>query len=85
MGGQLLVEDQVGLNLSLAVFVQNGFAVFVHNLAGSKLNCDLYRRILQRNGEAMHQRFVTQWIPLEETYFDKLAIRDTCDFVIVNE
>ena len=42
-------------------------------------------RILQRDGEAMHQRFVTQWIPLEETYFDKLAIRDTCDFVIVNE
>ena len=42
-------------------------------------------RILERNGEAMHRRFTEIWIPMEEKYFDELAIRDTCDFVIINE
>jgi len=42
-------------------------------------------RILMRNGESMHRRFVETWIPLEEKYFDTLNIREKCDFVIENE
>lgn len=36
-------------------------------------------RILARNGEFMHARFVNEWIPLENEYFDGLNIRQIAD------
>ena len=33
-------------------------------------------RILKRNGEIMLQRFRNEWIPKEQAYFDKFAIRE---------
>lgn len=39
------------------------------------------RRILARNGEAMYQRFVSEWIPMENRYFDTYGIREKC-FVV---
>ena len=36
-------------------------------------------RILRRNGPEKHRRFISQWIPLENAYFDQLRIRDLCD------
>lgn len=36
-------------------------------------------RILIRNGPEMHARFVNEWIPLENTYFDGLNIRSLAD------
>lgn len=39
------------------------------------------RRILRRNGEAMHRRFMEEWIPLENRYFDALDIKSPCDIV----
>ncbi len=36
-------------------------------------------RILKRNGEAMLARFVREWIPLENAYFDKTDILHRCD------
>jgi len=39
------------------------------------------RRILKRNGPEMHRRFLNEWIPLENRYFQALAIADKCDLV----
>ncbi len=39
------------------------------------------RRILARNGAAMHRRFMEEWIPLEEAYFTALDIERRCDLV----
>ena len=39
-------------------------------------------RILRRNGEDMLQRFVNEWIPLENVYFEKTGAREACDIVI---
>lgn len=39
------------------------------------------RRILERNGPEMHRRFLNEWIPLENRYFQALAIADKCDLV----
>jgi hypothetical protein len=36
-------------------------------------------RILTRNGPEMHKRFVNEWIPLENEYFDGLNIRALSD------
>ena len=36
------------------------------------------RHILERNGEAMLQRFVEEWIPKENAYFKKFRIREKC-------
>lgn len=36
-------------------------------------------RILRRNGPEMHARFVNEWIPLENIYFDGLNIRGVAD------
>lgn len=39
-------------------------------------------RILARNGEAMHVRFMETWIPMEELYFEKTDIERRCDIRI---
>jgi dephospho-CoA kinase len=40
------------------------------------------RRILERNGPFMHERFISQWIPLENRYFSEFDIVSKCDIVI---
>lgn len=37
------------------------------------------QRILRRNGPEKHARFLELWIPLEEAYFEKLRVRESCD------
>ena len=39
-------------------------------------------RVLKRNGQAMYKRFIQEWIPLENYYFEKLKIVDQSDFII---
>lgn len=39
------------------------------------------RRSLKRNGPLMHQRFLKEWIPLENRYFQEYKIKDSCDLV----
>lgn len=39
------------------------------------------RRILLRNGPVMHKRFIEEWIPLENRYFQELDVKAGCDFV----
>jgi uridine kinase len=39
-------------------------------------------RILNRSGETMLNRFENEWIPLENIYFEKLGIEQSCDFVL---
>jgi hypothetical protein len=39
------------------------------------------RRILERNGEAMHRRFMQEWIPLEQKYASALDIPGRCELV----
>ncbi len=43
------------------------------------------RRILERNGAFMHERFISLWIPLENRYFSDMNISAQCDIVIYNE
>lgn len=38
-------------------------------------------RILKRNGAAMQHRFKTEWIPLENEYFNQMNIAQKCDLV----
>ena len=40
------------------------------------------RRILRRNGETVAQRFFTQWIPLEERYFEAFDPAGRCDLIL---
>ena len=35
-------------------------------------------RILARNGEEKYERFVNEWIPMENQYFDDYGIREKC-------
>lgn len=42
------------------------------------------RRILVRNGKKMHEKFIKEWIPMEEKYFNEYKIRDKCDFIYDN-
>ncbi len=39
------------------------------------------QRILIRNGEEMHKRFINSWIPMEEKYFTACNIKENCDFI----
>ena len=40
------------------------------------------QRILERSGKYMLQRFLNEWIPLENEYFSKIRISEICDLVI---
>ncbi len=40
------------------------------------------KRILLRNGEAMAKFFFSEWIPMEEIYFEKTAVKEACDLLI---
>lgn len=42
------------------------------------------QRIFDRNGPGLYGRFVEEWIPLENHYFDELKIREKCDFIYYN-
>lgn len=39
-------------------------------------------RILARNGAARYERFLAEWIPMEERYFEAFDIQSTCDYLI---
>lgn len=39
-------------------------------------------RIRKRNGEFMLKRFVEEWIPKENAYFEKFGIKEKCDMVL---
>ena len=39
-------------------------------------------RILQRNGQEKAQRFFTEWIPLEQAYFEGTHAKERCNMVI---
>ncbi|NMC57315.1 MAG: hypothetical protein GYA50_08855 [Eubacteriaceae bacterium] len=42
------------------------------------------RRLLSRNGEEIHKRFIKEWIPMEEKYFKEFNIKEKCDLVLKN-
>ena len=39
-------------------------------------------RILQRNGAALHQRFLQEWIPLEKLYFTTYNIAERAELIL---
>ena len=41
-------------------------------------------RILKRNSPKMAERFFNEWIPLEETYFREMNVKERCDLIINN-
>jgi len=43
------------------------------------------RRLLARSGAYMHQRYINEWIPRENEYFDHFKIEDKCDIVLIAE
>ena len=40
------------------------------------------RRILDRNGPGMHRRFMEEWVPKENRYFEEFNIVSKCDIVL---
>jgi len=43
------------------------------------------RRITERNGERMAEKFKNIWIPMENRYFREMHIAERCRFVIRND
>lgn len=39
-------------------------------------------RIYERDGEYLLKRFINEWIPMEERYFERFSIRRRCDYVV---
>lgn len=42
-------------------------------------------RIKKRSGEALFIRYINEWLPLEEKYFQNEKLEELCDAVIVSE
>lgn len=71
------------------IIVEGSYAL--HNRFGKYYDMTIFsdvsyetqvERIRHRNGEDMLRRFVNEWIPMEEKYFEAQATRAKCDFVI---
>ena len=43
---------------------------------------DLQKERIEKRNPAMANRFFTEWIPMEETYFRTFAVRDLCDVIL---
>ncbi|MBQ3107783.1 MAG: hypothetical protein IJC68_04140, partial [Firmicutes bacterium] len=70
-----VIEGAYSMHPELAPYYD--FSVFLD------ITPDLQKsRIGKRNTPDMAQRFFTQWIPLEQTYFSKLEVKERCDLVI---
>lgn len=41
-----------------------------------------YNRILKRGGVALAERFINEWIPLENLYLERLKIAEICDILL---
>lgn len=63
---------------SLHPLMQDAYDIRVFSTCSADLQS---QRILQRNGEQLHQRFINEWIPMEEQYFSHYHISDSCDFI----
>ncbi len=81
MGAEIFVEPKK-LNIiegvySLHPFFGETFKVKVFLKISAK---EQSRRILERNGREMHEKFMKIWIPLENEYFKAFNIEGNCDF-----
>lgn len=50
-----------------------------------KINRSEEKRILKRNGPVMLERFLQEWIPLENRYFNHFEVEKQCDLVICGD
>ena len=70
-----VIEGVYSLHPGLAL--NEDFAVFCQIDPASQK-----ARLLRRSGPAMLERFVNEWIPLEEAYFDACGIRGRCQMTL---
>jgi uridine kinase len=63
----------------------------MHPLVSLDYDCKIFlslsraeqlRRILARSGPDMLERFVREWIPMENRYFEAMGIREQCSLVL---
>ena len=40
---------------------------------------------MERNGAKMFRRFVNEWIPMENRYFENMKIPEKCDFILIGD
>jgi len=43
------------------------------------------RRIYKRNGKEMHKRFINEWIPMENRYFEQMNVKEKSDLVFCTD
>ncbi|NLI38108.1 MAG: hypothetical protein GX384_02010 [Clostridiaceae bacterium] len=72
-----IIEGSYSMHPTLAVSYD--LKIFVHVNA-----MEQERRILKRNGKEMLKRFLNEWIPRENRYFEEMGIREQCHLVFEN-
>lgn len=71
----IIVEGAYSMHPELAEFYD--LSVFL------QIDSELQRqRILHRNGPELAQRFFTEWIPMENAYFQETNIKKRCDITL---
>ncbi|MCX7657865.1 MAG: hypothetical protein N2Z57_04220 [Oscillospiraceae bacterium] len=81
MGGKIFFEPKK-LNIIEGVYSLHPFFGDVFDIkVFLKLSPEEQsRRILERNGMEMHEKFMNVWIPLENEYFNVFNIEEKCSF-----
>lgn len=85
----MILEEPIQITPKKLVIIEGAYSMHP-DLAGYydlsvflEISPELQReRILRRNTPEMAKRFFETWIPLEETYFSEMNIKEQCDMVI---
>jgi len=72
-----IIEGSYSMHPTLAASYD--LKIFVHVSA-----MEQERRIFKRNGKEMLKRFLFEWIPRENRYFEEMRIREQCHLVFEN-
>ena len=86
------IQDKKHIDFKDKMIVEGSYSLhpYFHNYADLSIFLDIdsdlqVERITKRNGERLANRFVSEWIPKENLYFETYKIKENADIVIKEE
>ena len=86
---QMALTDYVHIDFNNTIIIEGSYAMhpYFKDYASFKIfldvECDVQvKRIRERNGEFLTQRFINEWIPKENDYFKHFHIKEKADYIL---
>ena len=85
--GETIIAERKTINLIEGVYSMHPDLKSYYDFSAFlKINPSLQkRRIKQRNSPFFANKYLTEWIPLENKYFDKFNIESSCNLILISK